>query len=283
MKNKVCASIITYNIDEKIIDVVNSIKNQVDYVVIIDNASNEKTVSILRQLENKDNINLILNTKNNGIAKALNQGLEFARNMNVEWLLTLDHDSICDEQMIKNMLNTKDRCFDSNEIAIVAPKVFEINKQDFISKRHKENEIYTYVKDCIQSGAMFKVNVFNEIGNFNEHLFIYHVDYEFCERVLKNNYRIIQCNNTILVHEEGYKIPKKFLGVKTFYNNYSSSAIYYITRNTVYMSKNYNIFYCKRIIKDFIYILAYDEKKVERISYWIRGLIDGIYGKLGKL
>ena len=283
MKNKVCASIITYNIDEKIIDVVNSIINQVEYVVIIDNCSNKSTISILKEIAKMEKVKLILNSSNNGIAMALNQGIEFAKSKNSDWILTLDHDSICDERMVENMLKVKNLYPENDKIGILSPQIFETNKQDFISKKTNCGNIYTEVGDCIQSGAMFRIELFDQIGYFNEELFIYHVDFDFCQRVLKSGYKIIQCNNTILHHEEGYKIPKKFLGKKTFYNNYSSHAIYYITRNTIYMCKKYNIFYIKRIIKDFIYILAYDEQRFERLSYWKKGLFDGLLNRYGKI
>ena len=50
MKDKVCACIITYNIDEKIKEVVNSIVNQVENVIIIDNGSNTRTIKILNEI-----------------------------------------------------------------------------------------------------------------------------------------------------------------------------------------------------------------------------------------
>ena len=282
MKNKVCAAIITYNIDEKIIEVVNSIINQVDYVVIIDNNSKQETISILTELKNNKKVQLIFNSSNNGIAKALNQGVKFAKSKNMDWILTLDHDSVCETNMVKKMIDVYNQISLKEKVGILAPKVFEINKQKFISKLTDENSISSEIKDCIQSGAMFKMNLFDTIGYFNEDLFIYHVDYEYCERVLQNSYKIIQCNNTILEHEEGYKIEKRFLELKTFYNNYSSIAIYYITRNTIYMSKNYSIFYLKRIVKDFIYILLYDKNRFEKLKYWFKGFKDGLKNNYGK-
>lgn len=281
MKDKVCACIITYNIDEKIIEVVNSIINQVEYVVIVDNASREKTIKILNDINKNERINVIFNKTNNGIAKALNQGVELAKMNKMDWVITLDHDSICNEGMIEEMLKVNDLYSDNDRIAILAPQVFEMNKKDFISNKNNKSD-YIEVKECIQSGALFKVSVFDEIGYFDENLFIYHVDFDFCERTLKKGYKIIQCNNTILYHEEGYKIEKRFLGKKTFYNNYSSFAIYYITRNTIYMAQAYSIFYLKRIVKDFIYILLYDDQRKERLLYWKRGLLDGILKRYGK-
>lgn len=283
MKCKVCASIITYNIDEKIIKVVDSIIEQVEYVVIIDNNSKKETINILNKLQKKEKVKLIFNSSNNGIAKSLNQGVEFAKSKKMDWILTLDHDSICEPNMIENMLSVYNQRYFKQDIAILAPKVFEINKQKFISKSTDEHSLSSEIKDCIQSGSMFNLDIFDYIGYFNEDLFIYHVDYEFCERVLENNYKIIQCNNTILEHEEGYKIEKKLLGFKSFYNNYSSTAIYYITRNTIYMSKKYSILYIKRIVKDFIFIFLYDKNRFGKLKYWIKGLKDGLFDKYGKL
>lgn len=282
MSNKVCASIITYNVDEKIIEVVNSIIDQVEYVVIVDNASNDKTIEILKEIDKSKKVEVIFNKSNNGIAKALNQSIEIAKNKKMNWILTLDHDSICNEEMIKNMFLVNKKYNEKNAIGILAPRVFEINKKDFISNKNTDN-YYTEVKECIQSGSLFNMDVFDKIGCFNEDLFIYHVDFDYCERVIKAGYKILQCNNTILYHEEGYKIAKKFLWMDTFYNNYSSLAIYYITRNTVYMAQNYSIFYLKRILKDFIFILLYDNKRKERLSYWKKGLLDGILKRYGKL
>ena len=282
MSNKVCVSIITYNVDEKIIEVVKSIIDQVEYVVIVDNASNDKTIEILKEIDKSKKVEVIFNKSNNGIAKALNQSIEIAKNKKMNWILTLDHDSICNEEMIKNMFLVNKKYNEKNTIGILAPRVFEINKKDFISNKNTDN-YYTEVKECIQSGSLFNMDVFDKIGCFNEDLFIYHVDFDYCERVIKAGYKILQCNNTILYHEEGYKIAKKFLAIDTFYNNYSSLAIYYITRNTVYMAQNYSIFYLKRILKDFIFILLYDNERKEKLSYWKKGLLDGILKRYGKL
>ncbi|MCB2295323.1 glycosyltransferase family 2 protein [Clostridium algoriphilum] len=283
MENKVCAAIITYNIDEKIIEVVNSIIEQIDTIVIVDNASKKETIDILIKLNENKKVNIIFNKENCGIAKALNQGVEFAKENKCDWILTLDHDSVAEQDMIKNMLSCEKDYKNKDNIGILTPRIFETHKQDFISKKGYEDSKYIKVKDCIQSGSLIKVSVFDTIGYFKEELFIYHVDYDFCQRLLKAKYDIVQCNNVTLLHEEGYKIAKKLLGIKVFYNNYSSPVVYYITRNTIYMCKTYSVIYIKRVIKDFLFILLFDNKRKERLSYFFKGIHDGIYNKYGKL
>lgn len=283
MNNKVCASIITYNIDEKIIEVVNSIINQVDNVVIVDNGSNSKTIEILNELSRKEKIKIVFNDENIGIAKALNRGIKYAEENGFEWILTLDHDSICEESMIYNMFTAIEDYNPKHQIAILTPKVFEINKKEFISQKYNAEYLYSEVDDCIQSGSLIKIDTFKKIGLFNEKLFIYHVDFDFCQRIFQQGLKIIQCNNALLYHEEGYKIHKNIFGISVYYNNYSSIAIYYITRNTIYMSKKYSITYIKRIIKEFVHIILFDTSRKEKIKYLIKGLKDGLFNKYGKL
>lgn len=283
MKDKVCALIITYNIDEKLIEVTNSIINQVESLVIVDNGSKPQTIKLLKELNENPIVNVIFNEENCGIAKALNQGVELAKKNKCDWVLTLDHDSVCGKDMVKDMLSCAAEYKTKENIGILTPRIFETHKQDFISKKGHEDYKYIKVKDCIQSGSLIKLNVFDKIGYFNEELFIYHVDFDFCQRLLKAKYDIVQCNNVTLYHEEGYKIPKKLLGRKVFYNNYSSPAVYYITRNTIYMCRTYNIIYIKRVIKDFLFIVLFDKKRKERLSYFLKGIHDGLLNKYGEL
>lgn len=282
MKFKVCAVIVSYNIDEKIIEVISSIKEQVSFVYIIDNASNKKTKDILVGLSD-DKVEIIFNEYNLGIAKALNQGVKLAQQNNFEWILTLDHDSICPENMVDEMFYSAMKYPEFFRTALLAPRVLDINMNRFISKQKNLNLDYTEINDCIQSGSLFRVSIFDEIGYFNEDLFIYHVDFEFCQRIKSNRMKIIQCNNVILAHEEGQKVAHKCAGMIVYYNNYSPIATYYITRNTIFMCKKYNFIYSKRLIKDLVFIILYDSDKLNMLKYWLRGLFDGITNNLGKI
>ncbi|MBU3180719.1 glycosyltransferase [Clostridium psychrophilum] len=283
MDNKVCVAIITYNIDGKIIEVVNSIIEQVDTVVIIDNASKMGTVNLLIALSENKKVNVIFNKENFGIARALNQGVEFAKQNRCNWILTLDHDSVSQKNMVKNMFQCINGYKNEEKIGILTPRIYEVNKHDFISKKGYEKDKYIKVKDCIQSGSLIRLSIFDKIGYLNEDLFVYYVDYDFCRRLVKAKYDIVQCNNVTLLHEEGYKVPKRIFGIKVFYNNYSSQVLYYIARNTIYMCKTYSIMYIKRAIKDFVFILLFDDKRKERLSYFFKGIHDGLLNRYGRL
>ena len=92
-KHSIYAIIVSYEPNSSLIRLYESIKNQVDEIVIIDNNSrNTESIHILKELENQ-NISVIYNKENSGIATALNQGVKIAIDKKYKCILTLDQDS----------------------------------------------------------------------------------------------------------------------------------------------------------------------------------------------
>ena len=84
---------------------ISSIYGQVDRVICVDNGSdNIKNIEDC-VLNNWKNITIIKNGKNEGIAKALNQMFEFAIEQQYEYVLTLDQDSVCPDNIIEEYLS----------------------------------------------------------------------------------------------------------------------------------------------------------------------------------
>ena len=281
MKEFISCIIVTYNTGENIRNVIKSLEKQVSQIIIVDNGSDEKTKNILNTFLNKGSIDIIYNEDNYGIAKALNIGVKKALEYKSHWILTLDHDSILDKNMISHMLNLYNRLAseEKNKIGILAPEIIDtsINKSYYYVEDNLE---YNKVKHVIQSGALIKSNVFSDIGYFKEKLFIYFVDLEFCYELLNNGYDILMIKGATLFHQEGQKEKRKVFGLRITYDNYSNNAIYYISRNAVYMFKKYRKYeFVKRIIYDFIKILLVEPIKVK---YVFIGVKDGIIGNYGK-
>ena len=103
-ESNICAIIVTFNIGKGLFKCFESIKHQVDEVVIVDNNSNAETIQVLNEFEKLSDVNIIYNKENRGIAAALNQGVKYAIENNYDWVITLDHDSEATENMIKKML-----------------------------------------------------------------------------------------------------------------------------------------------------------------------------------
>jgi len=98
----------------------------------------------------------------------------------------------------------------------------------------------------VTSGSLLDLNVFKEIGEFDENLFIDYVDTDYCIRLRKSGYKLIQFARPIMMHSLG--ITKDTLG----YSFYEHSPIrnYYIFRNKLYILTKY--FSMKRLFITFL-------------------------------
>jgi len=296
MKKSVCAVIVTYHIGKELLKCFSSIENQVEEVVIIDNGADEETISVLTSLEKThDNVTIFYNEVNLGIAAALNIGVRYAIDKGYMWILTLDHDSEATPHMVEKLLDAYLMLSKQHvdNIGIIAANPFDINIQKHLinQKLFDADCEVVGVERAISSGSLINFSVFKDVGFFNESLFLYYVDDDFCLRCRNKKWKIFVCRSPVLFHEEGTKKIKKFLLKKFCYYNYNSHARYYASRNTIYMLRVYfkhhrykGCYYIiRRMFNDTIKIILFDNNKTNMIFYSIKGVFDGIRGKYGKL
>lgn len=292
--NSICCVIITYNCDNDFIKTFNSVKNQVDKIVIVDNGSKKETLDILNKLKEENNIELILLPKNLGIAAAQNIGVKYALDNNYEWVMTLDHDSVLDKNMVSEMLKAwKNLSKEDKKMTLsIFPHYIEANLD--IDNQLKDD--IDYVKEVeagIASGNLVKKEAFDTIGLFDEKLFIDWVDNDFCFRISEAGYKMIEVGKAFLYHTIGDVVIKKFLFKKPKCTNHSPLRRYYSTRNRFYCAKKYNNESIKMLkadrnsfYRDILRIIFYEEQKIEKLKMIYRGYKDykkNIYGEyIGK-
>lgn len=98
-KADVCFIILNYNewkYTQKCISSIDSLDNSGKdlHIVIVDNASANNSVEILKELyHNRDNVHLIVNTRNEGVAAGNNTGFRFIRdNYECDFVITVNSD-----------------------------------------------------------------------------------------------------------------------------------------------------------------------------------------------
>jgi rhamnosyltransferase len=95
----------------------------------------------------------------------------------------------------------------------------------------------------ITSGTLLNLKLFNEIGRFDEALFIDLVDFDYCIRAQLAGYRIIQFTDVTLVHKLGTTARRS--SIKTLYlvkkqkRLYVPLRCYYMFRNMLYLKTKY--------------------------------------------
>lgn len=278
--DKVIAGIVLFNPNpERLMHVIRSICCQVSELVLVDNGSKDFD-GICSAIKDFRSIRIIRNKENWGIAKALNQISEYGHANGYEWCLTLDQDTVCCNDMVKQLL-----CYSKEErIGILCPRV------DYEGSALKQEGAETVdVYACMTSGSLMRLDAWSKVGGFRESYFIDFVDNEFCMRLGLSGYRIVRVNSCIMYHQLGERTRVKVLGL------FSKDAIvhspwryYYMTRNNLLFIKQYkknlNIFREYGKLASILYsAVLYTNTSKENLSYIIRGFRDACHNKEGRL
>ena len=197
-KIKLAAVIVTYNPEiDRLKDVINSIVNQVDFIIIVDNGS--KNINDIKEICSiKTNIEIIENDINYGIGKALNIGIEKLKN-NYDWILTLDQDSIVLYDDLKSLI----KMIDQNNVGVIALKGAE-------TKKNNVEDIFIEEKyPIIISGSIINALIFLKGVKYREEFFLDHVDTDFDFQVRNLGFKILKTTKKMLDHQWGKEVDSK--------------------------------------------------------------------------
>ena len=267
---KIYAGIVTFNPDiERLKENVCAICIQVPEVVIFDNGSSN-FVDIQENIAVFNNVIMIHSNENIGIAAALNRLMQWGFENNYDWMLSLDQDSVCDASYVNKMKQYLDV---EPLLGIVAPVIVDRNVGVV---GHNPNKEYCHVNTCITSGAFSKIEYWKQIGEYDESMFIDSVDFEYCYRMRKNGYGVIQVKDVYLLHELGNSVKRRFLFWKIDVTGHSAFRKYYIARNNVYYPKKHHLWIHfirgnYRNLKMIVIVLLYEDNKKEKIRSILSG------------
>ena len=214
-----------------------SLKNQdIPFeVIIIDNASQDGSVDYIKK--HYPYFTLIENKKNLGFAAAVNQGIKDSKS---EYIFLLNNDTQLDPNCISNLL----KCIKKDEnIFAVSSKMIQYhdrNKMDDAGDEYtilgwtkrvgygKSPDLYHYERETFSAcagAALYRRNVFDEIGFFDENFFTYMEDVDISYRARIQGYKCIYCPQAIVYH----------VGSAASGSRYNEFKIRLAARNNVYV------------------------------------------------
>jgi len=272
--------IILYNPQiERLQENITSIYRKNFKVIIIDNAS-ENNIAINRLIKKYHNIIYIRNRSNLGIAKALNQICSIAKENHFPFVLTLDQDSVCPENIIEEF----SQYTGLEKLGILCPVIEDRNCGREESKTNCGDKV-TAINRCITSGSMVSIEAWKSVNGFDEVMFIDKVDHDFCYRISMRGYKIYRVNSVTLLHEVGFSNIKHFLGREVIVRNHNPTRKYYISRNTIFLArkkkgiKNVIQAYIQ-VSKQLLLVLAFESQKFNKSLAILKGFIDGHFLKI---
>jgi len=264
--------VVLYNPDIAVIENIKSYQSFCHKLFVIDNSTsyNEEVINSLKEFKNVEYLSL---KGNQGIAKALKEGMALSILDKADYTLTMDQDSLfpTDElDVIKTYLEKY-----SNEYAIIG---LNFNSESSESKLIEEHFLLT-------SGNFIKNEDYQKIKGFKEELFIDWVDFDLDEQFYSIGKKVGYINEVSLIHKMGNPESHKLMGKEVTALNHPLVRYYYRYRNGLYLYKRNKKYFKKKykhdIIIDRIKILLYEKNKHAKFKMIRKGRKDAKRNILG--
>jgi rhamnosyltransferase len=283
----ICAVIVTYHPDENIFQHLATIAGQASQTVIVDNGSSELCLTQLRQIANKLGVHLIVNRENKGIARALNQGAEWAAAAGYPWILTLDQDTTVDFNIIESLTAVFHRYPLPQQLAVIGSnytdKVTGKSQTKLIST---SDSPYTPSVTALTSGSLVSLRVFQAIGGFRDDFFIDGVDHEYCLRARSHGFQVALTSKPVMKHGIGHMTQHRVLWKKVGTSNHDAARQYFMSRNSFLLARQYIgtdrrwiLGYMWAWIKSIVVICLFEEARSSKMKNIFRGCVDGMLGR----
>lgn len=278
----IAAVVVLYRPASDVADNIAAFAGQVDRVYAVDNTENADP-GVEERLRAFANLQYIPLGDNLGIAAALNAGLAAARDAGYSWALTMDQDSTADEGMVAALASATIECGEAGPIGVIAP----VHRDDS-GHTAKHAEGCADVLTVITSGDLLNIAAWDEVGRFDESLFIDQVDHELCLRLQVHGYRVVECSCAGMLHRLGAMTVHRFPR-HAYVSNHSALRRYYITRNRLEVVRKYGDAFPKfrrremrGLRRDLSKILLHEDHKIDKVIMSWRGYRDFRNGVSGK-
>lgn len=241
--------VVTYNTGGLIRECLGQITQASLEVIVVDNASVDETVSIIE--DEFPTVKLIKNQENLGFGVANNQGVEVAKG---QYVIILNPDLIISPEAIQEMAVYLE---EHAHIGIVGPCILNAEGSLSLSARppysvrgvlgvyfglerlfpaliYEEYERRLTSTDAPQSVAwlqgaclMMKKSLFNTLGGFDEHFFLFAEDTDLCDRVWQGGYEVVYFPRVTAKHYESTSVSRfPYISVL----HYHTSPLYYFRK-----------------------------------------------------
>ena len=266
----------------------------IDRIILVDNGSRDNSIEKLEEnYRQSSKLEIIRNRINEGFARGVNVGIRRALDDGAEYILLVNNDAIIDMECVTKLCKIAER---SDDVGIVGPRIFYFTDNEriwqgggYFSKLKSgiiSPEKNRLAKQCADvkerevaflSGCVMLVRrmVFERIGLFNEDLFIYEEDVEFCLRARTAGFRISYVPSARAWHKINNIVKDRT----------SSFVLYHLARSHLIMlRKSFPPWYF--LYGFVVHLLVYTPYRMWQILQgsrslnaalsWLKGTIDGL-------
>jgi rhamnosyltransferase len=214
-------------------------------IYIMDNGGTRDAIAAASQMEQA--LHIVDMSANKGVGEALNRGFELAEHAGFDFVTTFDQDSNPARGQVDALFRAlHDMLEVGTKIAAVGPRIVDMRpghtgEHSFrarsfgwpVTSRCGPEGAPVETDFLITSGCLFRVSAFNDVGPFDEGLFVDCTDMEWCFRAVERGYSLFGVCSVSMTHELSSGVPMKLFGVTML--GYSAVRRYYYGRNSLHL------------------------------------------------
>lgn len=286
-KHSIAGAVIFYNPASHVFDYVQTYLPYLKRLFILDNSATPAVLPF--PLKSDPKISYHFLNGNKGIGAALNFAARIAREQGYEYFLTMDQDGWFSARMARLYFEYAQSVLLLDRVAVLSPaheKKEELADTSFST--------FSEPDTVMTSGNLIHLRAFEQIGGFDESLFIDTVDHDYCLRAKLSGFRVLQFDRIYLEHRLGRRQTVERGGRAITIITHPPERLYTITRNNLKLWRRYarsfpdyirsrRRFYFSTTLKN---LFCYQDRKAERVCHAFRGLwhfLCGRYGRAGEM
>ncbi len=232
----VAAIVLSHDPDTGLLERLRGVRQQVDQLFIVDNASNEQNLVTVREAASALCATLIENRENTGVAAGFNQGAAAALQSGCDFVLLLDQDTLASPRMVSRLLGLFMEQTGSG-VAVLAANYTDTGQRT--AYRPEAARPVSESAVAISSGSLIPASAYADLGGMDEQLFIDDVDHDFCLRARSRGYRVLVTAEPLMRHQVGKQRIHRILGMSFSTSAHSPLRRYYMARNRIILVRRY--------------------------------------------
>ena len=276
MSNEITVVLISHKSRELILKFINNLSKNIKILVI----ENSSDFDLKKEIINYKNVEIKF-MNNNGYGAAINYARKYIL---TKYFFVFSPDIMNVDDKLISIFIEKAKILKS--FGALGPRYLNVTE-----KSHKQSNIKKEIGEInsISGSAMcFDINTFDDVGGFDENIFLYFEETDYCMRAKNKKYKIYQINKTFVDHSRGASAGVvKTTNINEINKLEKLYSWHFIWSKYYFLTKHYgklfsSIYFLPVIIRILFRIVLYkfkkDIHKKEKYQARLNGFIASIKG-----
>jgi len=224
------ALVTAFRPDDRLTAVVESARAQCDLVLVVDNTP-EGEPGAEALLPRDDRVVVERSGRNLGLAGALNLGVDRAGPATA--YLLLDQDSVVPDGLVERL----GAHLSDPSIGVVTPVPWDATVDRPLDPRAAHRAELADLPVAITSGMLVRAETLATVGRFREDFFVDSIDQDFCLRVRRAGWRVVQDRRVRLPHSLGETRWRGWGPLRLRSTNHPTWRLYWAARNGIVLAR----------------------------------------------